>query len=443
MSSYGMGAIAFGGLATGLDTGTIVSQLVAIRRQPIVKLEAQKSILGRQQAALNDLKAKLKALQAAAEAIDTEREFGSFAATSSLASVLTATGSGTAAPGTYSIVVEALAQAQKDISQGYASATADVGSGTFTITVDGESHELTLAPGASSLADLRAAINNAGLGVSASLLNTGAGETPYRLTLTSTTTGEDAAFTADFSGLSGGIAPLLSNVAAATNASLTIDGIPITAQSNSVTGVIEGVTLSLHAADPSAPVTLTLDTDAGAITTKVKALVDAYNDLMSFVTAQSADGGTLRGNGLMRSVRQRIAGIWSQSLSGGSGDLTMLAQIGIKQGENGQVTFDQVAFADALGENFGGVRDLLIERDANLGKAYLLRTAIASLTDNYTGLFKLSDTALKNKVEAIDNRIERYEMSIENYRTVLERKFTAMEMMVSRLRAQSGYFGTV
>jgi flagellar hook-associated protein 2 len=67
-----MSGISFGGLVSGLDTGSIVSQLVALRRRPIVRLEQKKTDLNRGLAALNDLKAALAKLDTAAKALDTE-----------------------------------------------------------------------------------------------------------------------------------------------------------------------------------------------------------------------------------------------------------------------------------------------------------------------------------------------------------------------------------
>ncbi len=133
-----MSSISFGGLATGLDTGSIVSQLVALRRQPIVKLEGQKKLYEQQKAAFKDLQTKLTALMTAADGLDTAQSFGSLKAASSLENLLTASAASEAQEGTYAITVESLARAQKDLSQAYSSQVAEVGTGTFTITVGGE-----------------------------------------------------------------------------------------------------------------------------------------------------------------------------------------------------------------------------------------------------------------------------------------------------------------
>ncbi len=436
-----MSTFSFGGLATGLDTNAIVAQLVAIRRQPIVRLEEQKSFYQLQSTALTDLETKLEALQTAVKALDTPNEFGSLSASSSDTSLLTASATSLANPGTFDIVITSLARYQKDISQGYSSSSDNVGTGSITITVNGEDTQIDLTEPTNSLSDLRDAINDAGAGVYASLLNDGSDTTPYRLILTAADSGLDGAFTADLSGLSGGTTPVLTNQTAAADASLSIDGIDITASSNIINDAVTGMTFNLLDADAASTVTVTVDIDDVAITDKVQTLVDSYNDLFAFIDAQGEGGGTLRGDNTLRTVRDRIRNLFTVALDEetSSGDYRILAQVGITQGVDGQLEFDTTEFSTALGEDFASVRDLFVERGTNLGKAYLVRTSIDDMTDFVDGMFKISQDSLTDRMENIDDTIERYERSVDHYQVTLERKFTAMEGMVANLQAQGSY----
>lgn len=437
-----MSSISFGGLATGLDTGSIVSQLVALRRQPIVKLQEQKSLYERQQAALKDLQSKLTTLMNAADALDTAQSFGSLKAASSLDSVLTASASSEAQEGTYTITVDSLARAQKDISQAYSSQVAEVGTGTFTITVGGEVTEITLAEGSSSLTNLKNAINDSGANVRATIINDGSGTTPYRLVLTAATTGTDAAFSIDFSGLSGGAGPALTNITVATNASLTIDSLTVTSQSNMVSNAIEGVTLNLLKQDPGTEITVAVNIDKDAIAAKLQTLVDAYNGVMTYIKSQQVKGATLQGTNILRSVQSRVSTVAIEGHTG-SGQYKLLSQVGLTQEEGGQLAFDRTKFDSALAADYGAVQDLFVERNTNLGKAYQFRTVIEDLTDSKTGTFKITDDSLSGRMDEIDDRILRYEDSVASYQQVLERKFTAMEMAVSALQAQGNYLTSV
>lgn len=434
-----MSAISFGGLSTGLDTGTIVAKLVALRRQPIVQLEARKELLERQRTALSDLKSKLVAIQTAAKKLDTTQEFASLNAVSSNEDIVRATAGGDATEGSYEIVVNTVAKAQKDLSQGFASQVAEVGTGTVTITVGGVETQFTLEAGASSLTHLRDAINDAGAGVRATLLNDGTGTTPYRLVLTAETTGTDAAFSVDFSGLSGGTAPVMTNLTAASNASLTIDGVPITSQTNTLSETIGGLSLTLQKAAPEETITLAVTVDGDGIADKLQELVDAYNDFMSYVGAQKLEGATLRGHGLVRSLSSRVATLVSSALGTGTGAYRLMAQIGVSQTDDNLLAFDRAKFDEALAADYGAVRDLLVERGANLGKAYLLREDIEALTTGDRNVFEITTDAIADKIEQYDDRIERYERSVESYQAVLERQFTAMEMLVSNLQAQGSF----
>lgn len=430
-----MSGIQFGGLATGLDTASIVSQLVAIRRQPIVRLEARKALLEKQTAALNELKTKLLALRDAAAALDSAREFAANRATSTHESLLAVTAESTAAPGSYQVEVQSLAARQKDVTQGYATLQDAVGTGSFSLTVGGEVHAVAVTDG--TLAGLRDAINGAGLGVQATVLNDGTTGTPYRLVLTSTETGLASAYTADFSGLSGGAAPVLTQVTAAADAALLIDSIPVVSPDNLVGGAITGLSFELLAAEPGTTITVQVESDSVAIADRVQAFVDAYNAVAGYLEEQAAADATLRGHPALRSVGSRLSSLVLPA-GAATGRYRMLAEVGVRLGEDGQLTLDRDRFTAALAESYAGVEDLFIPGADAIGKADIVRAAIEDLT-GASGLFKISSDGIADKIESIEQSIARYERGVESYRSYLQRKFTAMESLVSGLQAQSSY----
>ena len=437
-----MSSVAFSGLATGLDTGSIVTQLVELKRQPIYTLESRRQGFQDQISALGTLKSKLLALQTAAQKLDTTSEFSSFAATSSDEDYLTVSADDTAAPGSYDITINSLATAQKDVSQGYDSLNDSVGTGIMSITVDGETTDLTLT-GYTSIAALKDLINDSVDGVSATIVNDGSETGAYHLVLSSAEAGTANAFSYDVSGLSGGITPLLTNEQAATDASLTIDGLTVTASSNNPDDVISGLTLDLLQADVGKTLHVNVGVDTEGVSENVKGFVDAYNDLFTYINDQNTADGDLRDNPTLRSVASRIENIFASSLQGGAGDITMFAQVGITRGEGRQLEWSEDDFLEALEDDFNSVRDLFVEREGNIGKTYLIDTAIDDMTDSLTGLFKISTDALNTKIDYADQSIERYERSIETYQTTLERKFTAMELMVAQLQAQGNYLSSI
>ena len=437
-----MSVVTFSGLATGMDTASIVSQLIELKRAPIYRLQRQRQSYENQISALGTLKTKLTALQDAALALDTANEFASLVAESANENVVEVTAGTNAAPGSYDIEVTTLAESQKSRSQGYDTALTAVGEGTMNFTVGGEAQSLELT-GYTSLEDLAERINNEITGVSATIINDGSATGGYSLVLTGDA-GTGSAFTVDASGVSGGTAPAFTEIQAATDASLIIDGIVITANGNHLEDVISGLTLDLTGVStPGATTRVTVETDSSGVKEQVKALVDAYNDLLSFYEDGTKAGGKLEGNSTARSVVARMENLMSASQSGG-GAYTIFAQIGIeRQQSTRSLKFDETKFDAALADNYAAVRDLFIEREGNIGKASLIDTAVEELTDSIDGLFKIGTDSLNRRVDNVDSTIERYEMSIESYRTTLERKFLAMERSVSLLQAQGSYLSSI
>ncbi len=437
-----MSSVSFSGLATGLDTASIVAQLVEIRRRPVYRLENRLADFQKQLTALSTLKTKLLALQEAGSRLDTVREFNALTATSTHEGILTATAGATAAPGNYDIIVQSLATARKDISQGYSSPDDMIGEGIVWFSVGEGSTPLMIEAG-TTLAEFKNLINNSVDGVSASLINDGSGGDSFYLVLSGETEGTAGDFTVNASALTGGIPPVLTNSQAATDAQLTIDGIAVTAGSNQPGNVISGLTLNLLGADPGTTVRIQVDMDGTEVEESIKGLVDAYNDLFSFIQEQSGPDGDLHGHPTLRSVANRLENIFTSPLEGGLGSLSMLWEVGITTGEDRQLLWDSSKFQTALLADFSGVRDLFIEREGNLGKGYLINAAINDMTDSVSGLFKISTDALNNKIRSTDRSIERYERGIESYRLNLEFRFTAMERMVAQLQAQGSYLGSL
>jgi flagellar hook-associated protein 2 len=437
-----MSSVSFSGLATGLDTASIVAQLVEIRRRPVYRLENRLADFQKQLTALSTLKIKMLALQEAASRLDTIREFTALAATSTHEGILTATAGATAAPGSYDIIVQSLATARKDISQGYSSPGAQIGEGTIWFSTGGGSTPITIEAG-TTLAELKDLINNSVDGLSASLINDGSGGDSYYLVLTGDTEGTAGDFTVNASGLTGGTSPILTNTQAATDAQITVDGIAVTAGSNQPDDVISGLTLNLLDAEPGTSVNIRVDMDGAEVEESIKGLVDSYNDLFAFIQDQSGPGGDLHGHPALRSVGNRLENIFNSPLEGGLGALSMLWEVGITTGEDRQLVWNPEKFQTALLADFSGVRDLFIEREGNLGKGYLINAAINNMTDRVSGLFKISTDALNSKIRSTDQTIERYERGIESYRANLETRFTAMERMVAQLQAQGSYLGSL
>ena len=231
------------------------------------------------------------------------------------------------------------------------------GEGVHTITIDSTNNTLT---------GIRDAINEAGIGVTASIINDGS-DTPYRLALTVDNTGEEYSMQISVDGDAAlesllGYDPTdtqnLSQTSEAQNAEFTVDGIAISKASNTVSDVITGVNLSLLATNIDEATTITISRDTSSISSAVESFVEAYNEVITAVQeltvydADSEEAGLLNGDSATRNIQMQIRRILSEPVSGGSGSLTRLSQVGVTIQDDGLLEIDDDTLSEALSENF-------------------------------------------------------------------------------------------
>ncbi|MCK4299625.1 MAG: hypothetical protein KAX80_08825, partial [Planctomycetes bacterium] len=208
------GIASIGGLVSGIDTNSILDQLYQVARAPIRRLEAKKETLNQSSVAWTQLEVRLINFRTNAALLNTSLGFRLYRAATSHPDLVTATSSSSAVAGTYTFTVDALAQTHQLKTQGYADTDQiEVGSGTITITV-GDGDPTVIDVDNFTLAELRDAINSGEAGVSAAIINDGSDTNPYRLILTSQTSGLDGDVDIQVS-LAGGTAPTFSDLQAA------------------------------------------------------------------------------------------------------------------------------------------------------------------------------------------------------------------------------------
>ena len=463
------------GLASGIDWADIISQMMEIERRPITLLESRKTTHEEKLSAWQGVNTKILALRTASEALKTASGFLLKTASSSNEDLVTVSATSSASAGNYAVTVNRLAASHKIASQGWedmSSTAIASGSGTFTFSVgSGDDVEIAV-DAATTLADLRDAINAADEGVTATILNDGSSTTPYRLVLTADETGEDNTITIsnndtslDFSnkiiedaaadadntfdgtvtssgtytgtanktylieittggaigaakfkvsedgGVTWGAADAYTTSTSATsifdelnstdqgvdvafgagtenfavgdrftidvfnptlqegqNASVEIEGILMSKSSNTITDVIEGVTLNLLSADASETAILTVSNDTTGVTELINDFVEAYNDALTLIDehfdydAETETAGVLSGDATLRNIQQQIRGIISTSIEGLTGDYTALSQAGVKTGSDGLLSVDSAALAAAMADDFDAVSRVFVGR---------------------------------------------------------------------------------
>ncbi len=454
---------------TALDVPTLVSQLMAIERRPIDKLDAKVSSYESKISSFGTLSSLVSSFQTAAESLSSSLE--KLATTPSDANVLSATAASTAVPGSYSINVSQLAQSQNLIAAGQTSSTAAIGDGTATtVTFDfgtisggtltngvysgaaftsngGGTQSIVIDSTNNTLEGIRDAINAAGMGVTATIVNDGSG-TPYRLALTSTNSGLSNSLKITTSGGDGSIGNLLgydpagtqnlTQTMAAQNANLTVNGIAITSASNTVSEAIQGVTLTLKSTTTT-PTSLAVARDTTAINTAASGFVDAYNALASQIKSRSAFGtddktaGALAGDGTLRVMQEQLRGIFNTPASGGT--LTSLAQVGIAFQKDGSLLLDSSKLNNALSTDFSDVTNLL---SSSTGYATRLE-AWAKSTLAIDGLIDTRTKSLKQNVENYNDEIDRLEIRMKALEKKYTTEYTTLNLLLSSMNSTSTY----
>ena len=259
---------------------------MTVERRPIDKLNTQVASYQTKISSFGTLKGLVSGFQTALQGLNNN--FEGFSATPSDASIFSASATSTAAAGIYALDVANLAHAQSLVAVGQTSSTTAIGNGTATtITFDfgtisggtltsgvysgaaftsngNGTKSLTIDGTNNTLQGIRDAINTAKIGVTATIVNDGSG-TPYRLALTSDSSGVSNSLKITTSGGDGAIDALLAHDPAGLpaaqhlnqtvggqNANFTVNGIAITKPSNTVTDAIQGVTLTLNKPTTSA-----------------------------------------------------------------------------------------------------------------------------------------------------------------------------------------------
>ena len=174
----------------------------------------------------------------------------------------------------------------------------------------------------------------------------------------------------------------LNQAAAGVNAVLTVDGVPISSATNTVSGVINGVTLNLAGPTGNTPVSLTVAPDNASITTALNQFVSAYNTAITSINSQfqvNPDGsgaGPLEGDSSLRNVQSSLLAAVSYSVTGNGGPVN-LTSLGINTNDNGTLSVDSGALSAALSSNFSGVQSFL--QTASTGFTANLGTVLNNL----------------------------------------------------------------
>lgn len=437
-------AITAAGVGSGIDIESIVSQLMSLERRPLNILEQRESDTRAQISAFGQLKSAVSAFQTAMRDLGTLDAFRIFQSESSDEDVMTADADADAAAGLYNLNVARLAQNHKMGSDQFAN-TATFGGGagdSITLTVGTDSAVVDLST-ASNLEGVRDAINSAtdNPGVTATILNIS--ETDQRLILTADESGyEDRVQLA----YGGSISAATFNFATTNQDSLgttltdlteldaafSIDGFALTAASNNVSSVIDGLSIDLKGEGSAI---LNVNRDNAAIEENVKGFVDAYNNVLSTIDTLKLD--ELSGDSTLRSIVSGMRNALNTPPIGLTGTFTALSELGIlTDRDTGQLSVNSGDLSDALDVDFASVAQLF----ANDDQGYAFR--FEALADSFLaeeGLIDARVDGLNTQVRRLEDNQADLERRLDLREIALRREYTALDQLVGSLQSTGNF----
>ena len=391
-----MAGISSLGIGSGLDLNGLVSKLMEAERLPLTALDKKEVDFQAKLTAYGTLKGAYASFQTAAAGLSSTSKFNTTKASVADATVVSATTSSIARPGSHSIEVSTLAQSHKIASSAFEDPASSVGTGTLTIdfgtyaagppksfavNADKTSTAITIDSTNNSLAGIRDAINGADAGVTASILNDGTG---YRLVLSGDDSGaanslrvlvsnDGAGSNVDTLGLSqlaydptadAGSGKNLEQKLAAQNAALSIDGIAVSKSTNLIGGAITGVTLNLLKTNAGSPTTLTVERDTSGVKSAVEGFVTAYNELTATAKElggydfKTQKGGLLLGDSTLRGMESQMRNILTQRLDYADGGVQSLSDIGVSFQRDGTLSLDSTKLDGVLADTTKNIAPL-------------------------------------------------------------------------------------
>lgn len=446
-----MATITSAGIGSGLDVNSIVTQLVALERKPIDALQTTASKIQTQISSFGRLQSALSKVRDTAAKLASADTWTQRTATSSDASAVTATVTGSGSPASYTIKPTQLAQAQSNSSPGFLAKTDPVGTGhlviergtwfsdtAFAAQQGSSAVDITIGAEDNTLEKVRDKINAANAGVSAAIAWDGS---YYRLTLTSKdggstnglriTSTDDDGDPVDGAGLSrltydppSGSTQMTLNQTAADAVAL-VNNLEVHSNSNTFDQVIDGVSFTI-AKDGGSAVTLGVGHDTASMKKAVQDFVSAYNemnklarDLTRIDTANSANNGALQGDRAAVNLQLQMRGLLGAS-GPATGTFARLTDVGFSTATDGTLSITDSKLSAALADP-AALRTLFDGDGSTDGVAEQLRSTI----DQMIG----TDGALSSRTTGLQDRLTRNQKD----RDRLEDRVAATE---KRLRAQ-------
>lgn len=413
----------------GIDVTSVVTQLVTAARKPEQNWQDQQKSMQTQVDALEQLNTDLTDMWAKMNALkDRSGAAGSVTTSSSNPNLVTATASSGTAPGTHVLEVANLATTSSYYTDPVATSTTTLANGSITIQVgSGTPTTVTIDSTDNTPSTLAAKINGLDLGVSAYVVTDANGA---RLAIVAKESGASSDLTiTDSAGL--GFTKAVTGV----NATLTVDGVPISSTSNIVSGVIPGVTFTLTGASVGTQVSVGISPNTSDAIAATKDFVTAYNKVILELNQGMAfdsgtqQGGVLSGDSGARMVQQELLGFAGMSVSG-AGSFTTLRSLGINMNDDGTLTVDSTQLNDAVTNHFEDFQSFF---QSTTGFGQTVSARLLELSSPSQGAFSLEIKGLQSTQQSLQSQIDDFEVYIAGQQEQWLTQYNKINVMLQQL----------
>jgi flagellar hook-associated protein 2 len=466
-----MATISSAGIGSGLDVNSILTQLMAIERQPLDALEKKETSLQATVSEYGKIKSAISTLRELATKLASTSTWSQTKGSSNSTAVSAA--SNGAATGTYSVEVSKLASVQT-IATGVVPAGSTLGSGTLrielgawtgtpatTFTPQSGATAIDVAVAATdTLTDIRDKINAAGAGVTALVMTDSSGS---RLLIRSNATGAANAFrttvtdgdggNADAAGLSrlaydpSAAATQMTLSQTAADAAATVNGLPVTSTSNTLTNIVDGLTLTLNAETTlTGPATVNIATDTEALKKTLGDFAAAYSAVVKMIAtdtkydAVAKKGGILQGDSAATGMQRQLRTL-AGSASAASAVFGHLSDIGLELQGDGSMTVNATRLDSALA-NVAELKKMFTSSSATDPTLDGFGKRFRAIADTMIGV----DGALTTRTDGLNQQIQRNQKSqdaLEVRLAAIEKRYraqyTALDTAMAQLQTQSAY----
>lgn len=453
------------GLGSGIEIESLVNQLVDLEgkyttekfEKDEVAVQAKITAFGNLQGAITDFKEAVDKIRLSRTFEENTVRIANDPTTSSTTTYFEASATSRAVTGSYNIEVEQLAQAHK-LSKDFNTKSQVIGTGTLRIVVgQGQSvtktNDYTVDSSNNSVEGVKNLINATSneTGVVASLIESDAGvkliisskETGVKNTLGISVLNDADGDDEDDAGLSQLDMGNLSQINAAQDTNVRIDGQLITSAKTTLVDVIEGTTIDLKKAEDGKVHTLTISVDEGKIKDKLKDYVEKYNDIVDIINDVSKTNasdpdlaGDLVGDANLRTIEYRLRRSLTYTNSTPSG-LNTLANLGITTNvKTGKLSLNDFKYDSATKSN---VDDLVVMFTESLNGVAVRQFDDLDSIINSDGVITKASQKLNDRLKEITVEKAEHQLRLERRRIFLTLRFASLDTLLGQLQATGDF----